>query len=109
MKLAAEHPFFCAIYYFTEPYSTLLKVCALCPRYVRVLHYSITISFGFELLRTTDCSMASCGRGPRERYVVSERKRGPRFMCAVAYDGTDFDGWQTQPNGNGIQDVIEKR
>jgi|TARA_B100000524_G_scaffold79522_1_gene36401 hypothetical protein len=53
--------------------------------------------------------MASCGRGPRERYVVSERKRGPRFMCAVAYDGTDFDGWQTQPNGNGIQDVIEKR
>ena len=78
---------FCAIYYLTEPY----------------LVYPVHLFFA------TDCSMASCGRGPRERYVVSERKRGPRFMCAVAYDGTDFDGWQTQPNGNGIQDVIEKR
>lgn len=33
-----------------------------------------------------------------------------RRWCGVcAYDGTSFDGWQSQPSGNGIQDVIEAR
>lgn len=27
----------------------------------------------------------------------------------MAYDGTDFDGWQSQPGGRAIQDVIERR
>jgi tRNA pseudouridine38-40 synthase len=27
----------------------------------------------------------------------------------VAYDGTEFDGWQSQPGGKAIQDVIERR
>lgn len=27
----------------------------------------------------------------------------------MAYDGTEFDGWQSQPGGNAIQDVIERR
>jgi tRNA pseudouridine38-40 synthase len=32
-----------------------------------------------------------------------------RWRCECRYEGTDFDGWQSQPNGNAIQDFIEKR
>jgi tRNA pseudouridine38-40 synthase len=32
-----------------------------------------------------------------------------RWKCTVAYDGTDFFGWQSQVGGNTIQDYIEKR
>jgi tRNA pseudouridine38-40 synthase len=32
-----------------------------------------------------------------------------RWKCTVAYDGTDFEGWQAQPGGNTIQDHIERR
>jgi tRNA pseudouridine38-40 synthase len=31
-----------------------------------------------------------------------------RLKLIVAYDGTPFSGWQSQPNGNGIQDHLEK-
>ena len=30
-----------------------------------------------------------------------------RWKCTVAYDGTDFDGWQSQPGKNTIQDLLE--
>lgn len=32
-----------------------------------------------------------------------------RWKCVVAYDGGAFDGWQSQPSGNAIQDMIERR
>ncbi|MET0263683.1 MAG: tRNA pseudouridine(38-40) synthase TruA [Rariglobus sp.] len=32
-----------------------------------------------------------------------------RWKCTVAYDGTTFAGWQIQPNGETIQQVIEQR
>ncbi|MDR2512549.1 MAG: tRNA pseudouridine(38-40) synthase TruA [Puniceicoccales bacterium] len=32
-----------------------------------------------------------------------------RFVCTVAYDGTDFHGWQTQAEARTVQSVIEKR
>ncbi len=32
-----------------------------------------------------------------------------RWKCVVAYDGTDFAGWQSQAKADGIQDVIEAR
>lgn len=32
-----------------------------------------------------------------------------RWKCTVAYDGTSFEGWQSQPSGNTVQDLIEKR
>lgn len=31
-----------------------------------------------------------------------------RLKLTVAYDGSSFSGWQSQPNGNGIQDYLEK-
>lgn len=30
-----------------------------------------------------------------------------RLKLIVAYDGTPYSGWQSQPNGNGIQDHLE--
>lgn len=32
-----------------------------------------------------------------------------RWKCICAYDGTAYDGWQSQVGGNAIQDVIERR
>ncbi len=34
--------------------------------------------------------------------------RKTRFRVLCAYDGTDYDGWQSQPSGNAIQDWIER-
>jgi len=31
-----------------------------------------------------------------------------RFKAIVEYDGTNFEGWQSQPNGNSVQQFIEK-
>ncbi len=33
----------------------------------------------------------------------------PRWRSGVAYDGSSFSGWQSQPDGNAIQDVLERR
>ena len=32
-----------------------------------------------------------------------------RWKCVCAYDGRGFSGWQSQPDGNAVQDVIERR
>jgi len=32
-----------------------------------------------------------------------------RWKCTCAYDGTLFKGWQSQPGGRAVQDVIEAR
>ena len=31
-----------------------------------------------------------------------------RVRLILAYDGTDYVGWQTQPNGVSVQETIEK-
>jgi tRNA pseudouridine38-40 synthase len=31
-----------------------------------------------------------------------------RIAIGVAYRGTDFEGWQTQPSGKGVQDALER-
>ena len=31
-----------------------------------------------------------------------------RWKCVCAYDGGHFDGWQSQPGGGAVQDVIER-
>ena len=31
-----------------------------------------------------------------------------RFRCTVAYVGAAYNGWQSQANGNGVQDIIEE-
>jgi tRNA pseudouridine38-40 synthase len=35
--------------------------------------------------------------------------RVTRWKCVVAYDGTGFNGWQSQEGGNTVQDRIEAR
>ena len=30
-----------------------------------------------------------------------------RWRCLCAYDGTDYNGWQKQNNGNSVQNRIE--
>jgi tRNA pseudouridine38-40 synthase len=32
-----------------------------------------------------------------------------RWRCVCAYDGSGFSGWQSQPKGTAVQDVIESR
>ena len=32
-----------------------------------------------------------------------------RWKCVIAYDGTEFHGWQSQEGGNTIQDLVEKQ
>ncbi len=32
-----------------------------------------------------------------------------RWKCTCAYDGGAFSGWQSQPGGNAVQDVLERR
>jgi tRNA pseudouridine38-40 synthase len=32
-----------------------------------------------------------------------------RWKCTCAYDGGGFSGWQSQPNGTAVQDVLEER
>ncbi len=32
-----------------------------------------------------------------------------RWKCTVAYDGTGLHGWQSQPGGNTVQDILENR
>ena len=31
-----------------------------------------------------------------------------RYFLKIAYDGTDFHGWQRQPNASSIQQTIEE-
>ena len=31
-----------------------------------------------------------------------------RIMLTIAYDGTDYCGWQMQPNGITIEEVLNK-
>jgi tRNA pseudouridine38-40 synthase len=39
--------------------------------------------------------------------VVKEKIQ--RWKCVCAYDGTTFNGWQSQEGGNTIQDLIERQ
>jgi tRNA pseudouridine38-40 synthase len=42
-------------------------------------------------------------------HSVIKKSSVVRWKCVVAYDGTTFQGWQSQEGGNTIQDLIEKQ
>ncbi len=48
-------------------------------------------------------------KAPSRLTVKSVVNKPTRWRCTIAYDGGPFDGWQSQPGGNAIQDVIERR
>ena len=31
-----------------------------------------------------------------------------RYLATIAYEGTNYGGWQIQPNANSIQEEVEK-
>ena len=40
---------------------------------------------------------------------VVKKTSALRWKCVVAYDGTTFQGWQSQDGGNTVQDLTEKQ
>jgi len=48
-------------------------------------------------------------RAGRVAYDRSVRPATARLRATVAYDGTSYLGWQTQPCGGGVQDALEER
>lgn len=40
---------------------------------------------------------------------MNEATSPTRWKCLVAYEGTEFSGWQAQPDNNAVQDHIERR
>lgn len=40
---------------------------------------------------------------------MASESSSSRWKCVVSYDGTTFSGWQSQPDKNAVQDVIEAR
>lgn len=41
--------------------------------------------------------------------MSKEHKRSLRWFMELAYDGTEFSGWQIQPNGITVQEVLEEK
>ena len=46
---------------------------------------------------------------PTEVEPPASEPGAQRWKCTCAYDGTSFDGWQSQVGAMGIQEVIETR
>jgi tRNA pseudouridine38-40 synthase len=52
--------------------------------------------------------MATPHRTP-DQPAPAESDAAPRWKVVCAYDGASFTGWQSQPGGNAVQDVIERQ
>ena len=54
-------------------------------------------------------SAGECAEAAENARALAECAQTRRFKCVVAYDGTDFCGWQSQAGGGSVQDFIEYR
>ena len=52
---------------------------------------------------------AATDRALRTAYDRTVPPKTQRLFGVVAYEGTDYVGWQTQASGRGVQDVLERR
>jgi len=53
--------------------------------------------------------MTENGRKEAQEGAKHKTEAGQRWKCTCAYDGTHFDGWQSQTGGQAVQDVLERR
>ena len=65
----------------------------------------------YTLKQLTQLALPTSDMQPRRleraRYEKNQAETsGTRFRGTVRYDGTDFAGFQTQPSGNTVQDVL---
>ena len=58
-------------------------------------------------LKSHDWQSAEAAQDPKSAFAAPAETK--RFKCIVAYDGTDFCGWQSQASGKSVQDFIEYR
>src|SRR3546814_1898232 len=55
-------------------------------------------------MRISDWSSDVCSSDLTPRYALSTM---PRMALGLAYDGSSWQGWQTQPGGLTVQDTLE--
>src|SRR5262249_21897689 len=57
----------------------------------------------------TDDRPAISNHGPENQPGTRNQEPGTpmRFKLTLAYDGTEYHGWQVQPNGRSVQGVLE--
>lgn len=53
--------------------------------------------------------MTENGHKEAQEGAKNKAEGGQRWKCTCAYDGTQFDGWQSQTGGQAVQDVLERR
>ena len=92
---------------------TLLETRVFLHRGGRHLSSSRESVLAAVCVRRRCMATATTFRAARRPYDREAQERQPRqttrFVGRVQYDGTEYVGWQTQPSGRGVQDVLEAR
>src|SRR5579871_4991020 len=57
--------------------------------------------------RSTSSPRNSCCKVISMPPTCPQSKKSRHFKLTIAYDGTKYAGWQLQPNGTSVQEVVE--
>lgn len=60
------------------------------------------------ILESASCVRYSAFDARKAMEIVGKGKRMRRIKLIVAYDGTNYCGWQVQPNGLSVQEVLNR-